>query len=210
MMNMNKTTALNTRPAQPKIPSGDLTVDNGGVSALGEHVYFYTSVTQKSALKLNKILQDLYMKMAPTAFSSMHEVAQPSPIWLHINSYGGEVFSSFAIADTIDRISKIVPVITIIEGCAASGATFFSIAGSKRLMRKNSYMLVHELTDESWGRFSELQDNLLSNTEIMQTLKDWYKEKTKIPARELDKILAHDIWWPAKKCLKYGLIDQII
>jgi ATP-dependent protease ClpP protease subunit len=44
----------------------------------------------------------------------------------------------------------------------------------------------------------------------MKTIKDYYKEKTKIPASELDEILKHDVWWNAKKCLKYGLVDAII
>jgi ATP-dependent Clp protease protease subunit len=177
---------------------------------MGDHIYFYTGIDPNSALELNKALQDLSMKLAPSAFSSMHEVGQPSPIWLHINSMGGCVFSSFAIADTIERISQVVPVVTIVEGCAASGASFISTAGTKRLMRKSSYMLIHELSDMSWGRHSEMEDNVASNRDIMATIKGWYKERTKIPAKQLDEILTHDMWWNAKKCLKYGLIDGII
>ena len=176
----------------------------------GDHVWFYSPITSSSAVKLNSILQDLSMKLAPTAFTSMHEVGQPSPIWLHINSYGGEIFSSFAMSDTIERISGIIPIVTIVEGCAASGATFMSIAGTKRLMRKNAFMLIHELSAGAWGKYTELEDHHKNNTAIMKSIKQWYKEKTKIPEKELDSILSHDIWWSAKTCLKYGLIDQII
>jgi ATP-dependent Clp protease protease subunit len=203
---MNKKTKTNKQ--KPHKMAND--TNEGSVKVLGDHVYFYTGVTSDSAVELNKVLQDLYMKLAPSAFSSMHEVGQPSPIWLHINSMGGDVFSSFAIADTIERISQVVPVVTIVEGCAASGASFISTAGSKRLMRKSAYMLIHELSDISWGRHSEMEDNLSSNREIMQTVKEWYKQRTKIPAKKLDDILVHDIWWNAKKCLKYGLVDAII
>ena len=203
-MNINTSTSPLIRRADEDESTGS------GVSVLHDHVYFYSPITPESAMELNRILQDLSMKLAPTAFTSMQEIGSPSPIWLHINSYGGEVFSSFAIADTIERISQVVPVVTIVEGCAASGATFMSVAGTKRLMRKNGFMLVHELSTGSWGRFTELQDNMTSNSEIMKTIKAWYKEKTKIPDTEMDKILAHDVWWNAKKCLKYGLIDAII
>jgi ATP-dependent Clp protease protease subunit len=201
-MNKNQKTAAR--------PRSNETQRNGGVSVMGDHIYFYTGIDADSALDLNKALQDLSMKLAPSAFSSMHEVGQPSPIWLHINSMGGDVFSSFAIADTIERISQIVPVVTIVEGCAASGASFISTAGTKRLMRKSSYMLIHELSDVSWGRHSEMEDAIASNREIMSTIKNWYRERTKIPAKQLDDILVHDIWWNAKKCLKYGLVDGII
>lgn len=184
--------------------------DSSGVSVMHDHIYFYTEVTAESALKLNKILQTVSLQMAPSAFSSMHEVNSPAPIWLHINSMGGDVFASFAIADTIARISKVVPIITIVEGAAASGATIISVAGSKRLMRKNAYMLVHELSDVCWGKFSALQDMMGNNKGIMKAIKKHYKRYTKIPEDKMDKILARDIWWSAKKCKKYGLIDEII
>lgn len=183
---------------------------SNGVSVVGDHVYFYTEVTSDSALELNKILQSVSMQMAPSAFSSMHEVNPPAPIWLHINSMGGDVFASFAIADTIARISKVVPIITIVEGAAASGATIISITGSKRYMRENSYMLVHELSDACWGKHSAMKDHLNNNDGIMKTIKKHYKKYTDIPVGEMDKILSRDIWWNAKKCKKYGLIDEII
>ena len=182
----------------------------GGVSVMGDHIYFYTGIDADSAMELNKALQDLSMRLAPGAISSMHEIGQPSPIWLHINSMGGCVFSSFAIADTIERISQVVPVVTIVEGCAASGASFISTAGTKRLIRKSSYMLIHELNDMAWGRHSEMEDAISSNRDIMNTIKNWYKDRSKIPDKQLDEILVHDIWWNAKKCLRYGLVDGII
>lgn len=180
------------------------------ISVLGDHIWFYGSIEEKSALLLNRTLLDLSMRQAPTAFSSMQEIGTPAPIWLHINSHGGEVFSSFAIADTIERISSITPVVTVVEGCAASGATFMSTAGSKRLMRKNAYMLVHEMRGEVWGKYTEMKDDMISNDAIMKTIKDWYISKTKITAKDIDQILAKDVWWNAKQCLKYGMIDQII
>jgi len=188
----------------------DRVLSHSEVSISGDHIWFYSDITPASAIKLNAALQEVSMRLAPTAFSSMHEVGTPAPIWLHINSFGGDVFSAFAMADTIERISQIVPVITIVEGCAASGATFMSLAGAKRLIRRNAYMLVHELRDTSWGKYSEIKDSFTSNTTIMKTIKDWYAEKTKLPAAKLDEMLSHDIWWNAKTCLKYGLVDQII
>jgi ATP-dependent Clp protease protease subunit len=185
-------------------------VEEQGITVLGDHIWFYSPITPSSAMRLNRSLQDLSMKLAPTAFSSMQEVGSPAPIWLHINSYGGEVFSSFAVADTIERISQIVPIITIVEGCAASGATFMSIAATRRLIRKNAFMLVHELRAGTWGAYTDLSDDHRSNTTIMKTIKEWYKEKTKLPKKEIDQILSRDIWWNSKTCIKHGLTDQII
>ena len=180
------------------------------ITILGDHIWFYGDINEKTAMLLNKSLHELSMKLAPTAFSSMQEVGAPAPIFLHINSQGGEVFSSFAVADTIERISSLTPIITVIEGCAASGATIISTAGSKRIMRKNAFMLVHELSSVSWGKYSALKDEMISNDTFMKAIKEWYTAKTKLPVKDLDAILSRDIWWNSKQCLKYGLVDQII
>ena len=37
----------------------------------------------------------------------------------------------------------------------------------------------------------------------------FYKENTKIPKKELQELLKHDLWLNAEKALKYGLVDSI-
>ena len=45
---------------------------------------------------------------------------------------------------------------------------------------------------------------------MMITIKNVYKKYTKVPLKELNTILKHDLLWDAEKCLEYGLIDEII
>ena len=45
---------------------------------------------------------------------------------------------------------------------------------------------------------------------MMKTIKDVYKKYTKVPMKELNGILKHDLLWNADKCLEYGLIDEIV
>ncbi len=185
--------------------------DSSLITVHGDHIYFYAPVSPESALVLNQKLHQVSMQCLGNVFNSMYEVNPPPPIWLHINSYGGEVFSAFAIADTIERIKTTVPIVTVVEGCAASAATIISTAGTKRLMRKNAYMLVHELSDAAWGRHSAMEDHLQSNKDIMKTMKEWYSQRTKIKPEELEEILKHDRWWNSTLCKKkYGLVDDII
>ena len=37
-----------------------------------------------------------------------------------------------------------------------------------------------------------------------------FKEYTKIPMKELDGILKHDIWMDSATCLKHGLVDHVL
>ena len=168
-------------------------------------IYFYSGVTRPKVLKLNKYLFNLNISMLSKTGPLEYE---PPPIKLHINSYGGSVFAGLAALDYIKN-SK-VPVHTIIDGCAASAATMMSCVGSHRQMHRNACMLVHQLSGAMWGKFQEMEDDFENSKILMQKIKDIYDQHTKIPKREMDKILKHDLWWEAEKCLQYGLVDEII
>ena len=110
--------------------------------------------------------------------------------------------------DTILRCK--VHVQTILDGFCASAATFLSVAASERLMSRHSYMLIHQLSTNFWGKYSEFEDEKQNLDLMMETIKNVYKEHTEVPMKKLDEILKHDLLWDAKTCLKYGLIDDII
>ena len=132
----------------------------------------------------------------------------PPPIKLHINSYGGSVFAGLSAVDYIQG-SKI-PVHSIIDGCAASAATLMSVVAERRFMHRNACMLIHQLSGVMWGKFQEMQDDIQNSEMLMEKIKNIYRQYTKVPKKELDKILKHDIWWEAEKCLEYGLVDEIL
>ena len=110
--------------------------------------------------------------------------------------------------DTILRTK--VPIHTYVDGFAASAATFLSVVGSKRFMSRNSYMLIHQLSSQLWGKYSEIEDEKKNLDLMMETIKNVYREYTRVPMDKIDEILKHDLLWDAKQCLEYGLIDEII
>lgn len=76
------------------------------------------------------------------------------PIKLYITSNGGYVYQVFSIIDTIK--SLVVPVHTICRGFVASAGTLLSLAGEKRFITENSYMLIHELRAGTWGKYTHM------------------------------------------------------
>ena len=103
-----------------------------------------------------------------------------------------------------------IPIISIVDGCAASAATLMTIAASKRQINKHAYMLIHQLSSGMWGKYREMKDEIENLDNMMITIRDIYMEYTKIPKKKLDEILDHDLWFDAETCLKYGLVDEII
>lgn len=175
------------------------------VESVDNHIYFYADVDTETVFLLHKEIRTVNLRLGE--FALKYSCAPPN-IFLHINSAGGNVQQGFAAADLV-RSSKI-PIITIVEGRAASAATLMSIVGKKRKITPNSLMLVHELSSMIFGRYSQLKDEANNLDQYMDMVRDFYKKYTKLQEQQLDELLKHDIWWSANKCLEYGLVDEII
>jgi ATP-dependent Clp endopeptidase proteolytic subunit ClpP len=168
-------------------------------------VYFYSGVNRQSVVELNHKIGELESKHLTV--SNVLEI-DPPPIKIFINSGGGSITAGISSMDTILRTK--VPVHTCVDGFCASAATFLSVVGKKRFMSRNSYMLIHQLSTNFWGKYSEFEDEKQNLDLMMTTIKNVYKEYTKVPMKKIDEILKHDLLWDAETCLKYGLIDNII
>jgi len=177
------------------------------IKSESNHIYYYSDVSVKSCLDLNKALQDKANELL--SLSMKNGFGRPK-INLHVNSYGGSIFAGISSMDTILRIRNYVDIITIVEGGVASAGTFISVVGTKRKITKNSYMLIHQLSSFTYGKYSEIKDDMKNYDELMKMIKNIYTQYTEIPANVIDEILNHDLWWDAKTCLKYKLVDEII
>lgn len=176
------------------------------VEIVNNTIYFYSEVSRSKSLELNKAINNLSVNLVNQ--TNLLKTKTTANIYLHINSFGGSVFSALSTVDTIQ--SSKVPVCTLIEGCAASAATLISIVGTRRAIRKNAFMLVHQLSSGVWGKYEEQKDHMQNNDLFMEVIKDMYGKYTKIPKKKLREMLKRDLWFDAETCLEYGLVDEII
>ena len=179
--------------------------ENNKVQVGRNRIYFYSEVSRPKNLELNKNIAT----MSNTLYNRGQSLqVDPGRIFLHINSFGGSVFAGMSSVDYI--LNSKVPITTVIDGCAASAATIMSVVGHHRVMHKHSFMLIHQISSAMWGKFEEMKDDMKNNELLMETIIKIYEEHTRIPRSELETILKRDIWWDAKTCLDYGLVDEII
>ena len=179
--------------------------ENNKVQVGRNRIYFYSEVSRPKNLELNKNIAT----MSNTLYNRGQSLqVDPGRIFLHINSFGGSVFAGMSSVDYI--LNSKVPITTVIDGCAASAATIMSVVGHHRVMHKHSFMLIHQISSAMWGKFEEMKDDMKNSELLMDTIIKIYEEHTRIPRSELETILKRDIWWDAKTCLDYGLVDEII
>lgn len=133
---------------------------------------------------------------------------EPKPIMLYITSNGGLLHQVFSAIDTIKGLK--VPVHTVCKGMVASAGTLLSLAGKKRFMTKNAYMLIHELRSGHYGKYTHLSESYENSKQMMEHIRDYYLTNTKLTVEDLDSQLPKDLYWTPTKCLEKGLIDEII
>jgi ATP-dependent Clp endopeptidase proteolytic subunit ClpP len=201
MKNLKEGFWLETKPTT----TDDEEEESSELESVDNSVFFYTGVSKKSILNLNKKIKKLSNNLI---YNSTCLGTQLPDINLHINSPGGSLLDCFASVDTIRRNK--VPVHSIVEGSAASAATMISVVSQKRSITKHSFMLIHQLSSGLWGKFEDLKDDMQNNQMFMDIIYKIYEEHTKIPKNTLKEILKRDIYFDAKTCLKYGLVDKIM
>ena len=210
---LNKTHKNNKRKLETNNEEdGEEELSTEQVTCEENHIYFYDDVDSKSILLLIRHIKNINIKLATlkAELDIKYKANVKFAIYLHINSSGGYITDAFAAIDYI-KSSK-VPIISIVEGYAASAATFLSIVCSERHITKMSMMLIHQLSSEANGTFEQLEDDHENNGCLTDCIKKLYINNTKgkLPSKTLDKILKRDLMWNATKCLQYGLVDKII
>jgi ATP-dependent protease ClpP protease subunit len=201
-------------PPMPPIPSNSCG-GSEGIYSNGNDIYFYAGVTNSTIITLQKKIQsvvDGIKTNTKIARDNGLEVTI-SPIKLHIFSPGGSVFACFALIDFLTQVKRKNPEIkfhSIVEGRAASAGTLMSVICDKRYITEYGYMLIHQLSSVTWGKYNEMKDDIANCDILMDRIKAIYKKHAKVPDSEIDEILKHDLYWDAEKCLKYGLVDEII
>jgi ATP-dependent protease ClpP protease subunit len=171
---------------------------------IGNEMFFYSEVTPESILEFTekfKILEiDLLKKAADLSDY------KPS-IKVNIMSEGGDMFAGLAAMNILEKSR--VEVITVAQGSCCSAATFMFMGGKKRLIGRNAYMLIHQLSTDFWGKYEELKSEMKTCDKFMDMIKMIYTSRSKIPEKKLNKLMKKDLYLEPTKCVKYGIAHDI-
>lgn len=134
------------------------------------------------------------------------------PIYMYLNSPGGEVNSGFAIYDTMRFISSEVRVVC--TGLTASIGTIILLGAKKqhRYTMPNCRFLIHQplIGGHIQGQASDLE---ITAREIIKTRSKINKMLAEECGQPLDKVeedTTRDYWMNAEEAKTYGLVTKIV
>ena len=132
------------------------------------------------------------------------------PIYVYIDSPGGDVDAGFAIFDMIRFIKP--PVYTIGMGLVASAGALILLAAPKnyRLGLPNSHYLIHQPLSGIKGVATDIEIHAKEIEKIRAKINTLIAEETGKNVAEVAKDTDRDYWLSADEAAAYGLILQVI
>ena len=136
--------------------------------------------------------------------------APTKPIYMYINSPGGQVTSGLAIYDTMQYVR--CPVATVCIGQAASMGAWLLAAGTEghRRALPNSRVMIHQ----PLGGFSGQATDIEIHAKEILKLRDWMTgimaTHTGQPAERIREDTERDRYLSAEEAKEYGIVDEVV
>lgn len=163
--------------------------------------------TPRKIYIIEQINEEAYLKFSLRM--DILERESHKPILVELSSGGGVALDGLAFAARI-RLSPCDVTIKAV-GLVASAATIILAYGDKRLMTKESWVLVHEDSGKQRGSVSVQEKGVAQMRTFETQWNSLLSDRTKLSLKEWNQIHAKgDTYLTPQDCLKYGLVDKII
>lgn len=144
-----------------------------------------------------------------TAQSFIEEIKsyKDTPMSLHINCVGGDVFEGMAIYNVLKKRTARTTV--YIEGIAASMGSVIALAGDEVVMAENSLFMIHNAWGGAMGEATEIRKTAALLDKISGEIADIYTKKTNLPYNKVKEMMDEETWLSADEAFNLGFIDSI-
>ena len=187
-----KTRTTDATPVRAEIPTSALD-GTTAVLRLYDPVDSYGEFWGVSAKEFAQALDDLPSNI--------------TEIRLHINSPGGDVFDGVAIVNTLRAHSA--RVVAVVDGIAASAASFIAAAADETLMAPNSELMIHDAWGLCVGNAAEMQQMAEMLDHISDNIASIYAAKAGGTVADWRAAMAKETWYSAEEAVAAGLADAV-
>jgi len=133
------------------------------------------------------------------------------PITITINSPGGDVMDGFALYDTILRLRRKGSYVTTHgQGMVASMAAVLMQAGDERILDRNAFFMIHEISALTGGRLSDIEEQAAFMKRLQGKALDALAERSTLSKAAIARRWRKkDDWLAAEEALKLGFVDGV-
>lgn len=187
-----------------KHPLNNLITTNKGIGS------FYAETTgDETTIFLYDIIvsDDSWEGVSPLTFNKELLSISSPVIHLRLDSPGGEVFASVAMAQAMREHSS--KIIVHVDGYAASAATQLLMAADESVISPGGMVMIHK----AWTFAAGNSDDFASTAELLSKIDgqivESYANKTGKDPSDLVAMMAAETWMTEKEAVAMGFVDAI-
>ncbi|MFS2007962.1 head maturation protease, ClpP-related [Duganella sp. CT11-25] len=174
---------------------------NGGTATPAK----ITAEGEDATLYLYDII-DPYWGVSAVQFNKALAGMAGKKVTLRVNSPGGDVFDGRAMAAAIAQHGD---VHAIIEGLAASAATYVTVACASVAIAPGSFYMIHNAWTMAYGNKDDLVKTAALLTKIDDSIIDDYEKKTGKTRDEIAAWMNAETWFSADEAVANGFADKV-
>lgn len=169
--------------------------------------------------KVYRFTEAVNDKSAQTAIQTLTKWSRYDPgcdITIVFTSPGGDVVAGMALFDFLTELREKGHYITgITRGYAASMAGILLQACDKRVVGKQSWVLIHEISGGMMGSYGELEDRMKWVERVQQSILDVFAKRaadagSSKTRADFEREWERTDWWlSADDCIAWGVCDEI-
>lgn len=129
-------------------------------------------------------------------------------ITLRINSPGGDVFDSIAIANAVREHPATMT--SRIDGVAASMASVIAIAADRVEIADNAFMMIHNPWTIVIGDADDMRKEADTLDKVTGSLVAAYAKKSGRDELEVTAAMDEETWFTAAEAVDFGLADEVL
>lgn len=128
-------------------------------------------------------------------------------IRLHINSPGGEVFEAVAILNQLR--AHPAKVVAVVDGLAASAASFLATGADETIMGQNTQLMIHDAWGLCIGNAGDMRGLADLLDRLSNDIADIYGAKAGGTTEDWRTAMIAESWYSADEAVAAGLADSV-
>ena len=133
--------------------------------------------------------------------------ADTATIRLHINSPGGEVYEGITMLNAL-RNHK-ARVVAVVDGLAASAASFLAAGADEVVMARNSQLMIHDAWGMGIGNAQVMRDLAGRLDKISDNIASVYAAKSGGTVEDWRAAMLAETWYSDEEAVAAGLADRV-
>jgi ATP-dependent protease ClpP protease subunit len=127
-------------------------------------------------------------------------------ITVRINSPGGDVYEGLAILNSLR--GHRARIVTVVDGLAASAASFIAMGGDEIIICRNAEMMIHDASVYAGGNAEVMRKHAENLDRISDNIASIYAERAGGTAEEWRAVMRAETWFSAAEAVAAGLADR--